>query len=148
MLDEETALEDVETDGAETDDVYDEEDVFDDPVNSSGNYSLGTNTMGVYETPIGAYETPVGVYEIPESPWGKYHPDKRTDVSRSLRVSWTHAEVTYVREWLARYPNLPVRHLYNTIHSCSEARDLFHINHVDLDKLSYIYKKERYNGQT
>lgn len=73
-------------------------------------------------------------------PWGIRHPDKRPIHDRSMRVKWSNAEVQYVRHWLSLNNDAPVRKLYDDVHKCSEARNIFHQHHTDLDRLAYMYK--------
>ena len=78
--------------------------------------------------------------------WGICHPDKRGGLDQDMRVKWSDAEVQYVRHWLNLNAGSLVRVLYDDIHKCPEARKLFHPHHIEIDKLSYIYKKlNRYN---
>ena len=72
--------------------------------------------------------------------WGKDHPDIRI-VSPTMRVIWTTQEVDYISQWINSNPHLPVRSLCDEVHNCSVARNIFHANHVPVDKLSYMFKK-------
>lgn len=74
--------------------------------------------------------------------WGKDHPDMRI-VSPTMRVIWTTQEVDYISQWIQSNPHLPVRSLCDEVHNCSIARNIFHANHVAVDKLSYMFKKLR-----
>ena len=75
--------------------------------------------------------------------WGKLHPDRRPYIS-SMRVAWSDEEVRYVRAWITKNPSLPVRCLYDNVHCCPIAREIFHSHHVDLDKIAYMFKRERH----
>ena len=74
-------------------------------------------------------------------PWGSNHPDKRSVLDADMRVTWTADEVNYVRKWIRSNPCSPVRKLYDDVHCSALARQIFHGHHVDIDKLSYIFKK-------
>ena len=73
--------------------------------------------------------------------WGKLHPDKRSPTDGlDIRVPWSEAERDYVRKWIIANPDVPVRLLYEDVHACGVARDIFHAHHVELDKISYMFK--------
>jgi hypothetical protein len=44
---------------------------------------------------------------------------------------------------MVNHPNLPVRRLYEVVQSCDQARKIFHANHVEKDKLDYMFKLVR-----
>ena len=73
--------------------------------------------------------------------WGKLHPDKRSPTDGlDIRVPWSEAERGYVRKWIVGNPDVPVRLLYEDVCACNVARDIFHSHHVELDKISYMFK--------
>ena len=73
--------------------------------------------------------------------WGKLHPDKRSPTDGvDIRVLWSEAERGYVLKWIVDKPDVPVRLLYEDVHACNVARDIFHSHHVELDKISYMFK--------
>lgn len=79
--------------------------------------------------------------QVQQQVWGKYHPDTRTAIDgANIRVPWSEAERGYVRKWIIDNPDVPVRLLYEDVQACNVARDIFHAHHVELDKISYMFK--------
>jgi hypothetical protein len=86
-------------------------------------------------------EEMVEAQQLQQQVWGKLHPDSRKYYEGSnIRVPWSVAERGYVRKWIIENPDAPVRLLYEDVQTCTVARDIFHGNHVELDKISYMFK--------